>query len=140
MYVLHGIDAFNAYRNYEFPYTDLPDSSLRYELNRLNTEQTKDQTPSRIIRALHRTMYSCRRRGMISPCEYWKSFKSQDMFDSGKWKKFYCNRFVHAESKDAETFRKTGIMPAKMILDGFTITHSADCVSYFKPMFAKRLI
>ena len=139
MYALHGREAFDAMQKAEFPYVSETDASAKYELSRLASEQTKDQTPSRLIRSFHRSMFSCRRKGMPSPVEYWETFRKEEYFASGEWRDFYVNRFVYAESKEADALRETGMMGARMALDGFTITHRADCVSYLKPMLAKRL-
>lgn len=135
-----GKQAFDAFVGYDFPYVCIDDVAIQYEMRRLLSEQTKDQTPSRIIRSFHRSMYSCRRHGMESPVERWESLKDPANLENGTWCDFYVNRFVYADSKAASEFRRTGIMQAKTILDGFTITHMADCVSYLKPMLAKRLV
>lgn len=139
MYERDGERAFQAFRAYEFPYKDITDEQAARELKRLSFEQTKDQTPSRLIKAFHKSMYGCRRRGMVSPFEYWESFKSRESFASGEWRKFYVNRFTYAETADANALREDGLLRPQTILDGFTITHKADCVSYLKPMLAKRL-
>lgn len=139
-YEKFGKAAFDAFVGYGFPHVGINDGAARYEMNRLLSEQTKDQAPSRIIRSFHRSMYSCRRHGMESPSERWISLKDPANLENGTWRDFYVNRFVYADSKAASEFRRTGIMQAKTILDGFTITHMADCVSYLKPMLAKRLV
>lgn len=136
----YGRQAFEQIRLSEFPYIDETAQSASYELKRLSTDQTKDQTPSRLIRSFHKSMFSCRRKGMLSPFKYWDTIKSESYYESGEWHDFYVNRFVYAESKDADILRTTGMMSPHMALDGFTITHRADCVSYLKPMLAKRLI
>ena len=76
---------------------------------------------------------------MVSPLECWEMFKSRESFTSGEWRKFYVNRFTYAETAAANALRRDGLMMPGTILDGFTITHKADCVSYLKPMLAKRL-
>ena len=76
---------------------------------------------------------------MESPRNCWDSFKDEKNFNDGSWRDFYVNRFTYAETRAACEFRKTGILRPQTILAGFTITHKADCVSYLKPMLAKRL-
>lgn len=139
MYEKHGREAFNMFRSYDFPLVFVSEEQARREVKRLMKDQTKDQTPSGLVRAFHPSMFSCRRRGMTSPREYWEAFKDEKSWQDGGWRDFYVNRFTYAETKAAEEFRRTGILRPETILAGFTITHRADCVSYLKPMLAKRL-
>ena len=138
-YEKYGRAAFDAFKGYDFPLHTVSDESALREMQNLINVQNKDQTPSGLIRFFHKSMYSCRRRGMVSPAEYWNAFKNEENFENGEWMDFYINRFTYAETKPAVHFRETGIMPPQTILAGFTITHRADRVSYFKPMLAKRL-
>lgn len=140
LYSQFGEQSFNEFKTYSFPFTPVSDNALMYEMSRLTTEQTKDQTPSKTIRSFHKSMYSARRRNMMSPVDYWEHFKKDENLTNGNWKDFFINRYMYANTKDAETFRQTGIMTPKMVLGGLTVTHRADTVSYLKPMLAKRLV
>ena len=79
-------------------------------MDMLSKKQMKDQTLSKLIKTFHSSMYSCRRKGMISPMEYWNTFKDEINFQNGAWRNFYVNRFTYAETNAAEDFRRTGII------------------------------
>lgn len=138
-YRTFGESSFKKFQTYSFPYPTISQKSICHELETLQSSQTADYTPSKLIRSTHLSMYKCR-RGKISPYEYWNKLKDQKSFQDGTWEKYYLNRFIYAESTKANEFRSTGMLDPKTILDGFTTTKIAPCVGYLKPMLAKRLV
>lgn len=141
MYGIYGIDNFKQMQAFKFPYQEFRENSGIYELKMLMSKQNSDTTQSHIIRTIHRSRYSCLRKDMLSPIQYWERvFTSNSFLESGEWHKFYVNRLMNATSKGANEFRKTGYMTPEIALAGFTVTHKADCPSYFKPHLAKRLV
>jgi len=135
-----GRAAFDAYRGYEFPYPELSEKKGAAELRNLRDASKSGSAPSHLIKAFHRSMYEARRGKMMSPAGFWEEFKKEEHFENGDWRKFYVNRLRNASTSAADAFRADGIMRACTIAAGFTITHRADTVSYFKPHRAKNLI
>lgn len=137
MYEKYGLQSLSEYRKWDFPYPEISPAMMVNEINKLKTRQSADKTASKIIRHFHKSIWDCSRYDMQSPKQFWETFKH---CKPEHWKKFYINRLRNAATKKADAFRHNGIMHPDTIRDGFTITHKSDCVGYFKPMLAKRLI
>lgn len=137
MFEKHGQKSLQDYRSWSFPYPNISPAMMKNEIQKLKSYQCADKTASKIIKHFHKSIWDCSRYDMQSPKQFWESFKH---CKPEHWKKFYINRLRNAATKKADAFRQDGIMRADTIRDGFTITHKSDCVGYFKPMLAKRLI
>ena len=140
LYEKMGRKSFDEYKTWPFPYPEYSQRQAISELRKLRDVQNGDKCASHIIRTIHKWRYHCLRGAMMSPVQYWEAFKDESFFRDESWKKFYINRLRNAQSSDATAFREDGIMRPGTISAGFTITHRADCPSYFKPHLAKRLV
>lgn len=140
MYEIHGRESFEMFQSWDFPYPVFNEKRALSELRNLKSKQNGDTTASHIIKTMHKSRYSCLRGNMLSPIAYWEHLKDESQYENENWRKFYINRLRNAATSSSDMFRKDGIMRADTICAGLTITHRADCPSYFKPHLAKRLV
>lgn len=129
----HGMESLNKFKTWKFPFYQVGDSLLNWEINALSTKTLSDNQYSPLVRKYHRSVWSCSEKGRMSPIEYWEKFK--EVTDE-EWKKFYLSRLRIARSK-AE---KNGVLKPWVIREGIVNCKQCHCVSYLKPFLAKRLI
>lgn len=126
--------SWDLFKAYDFPYPEAVEKKIVGEINAL--KEGKNPKGSTLIRAYHPSLYLGYVHGRKSPVGYWEYLKT----DYEAYKKLYINRLKYADSREADLFRKNGILNASMTLYGLEASRIAPKPSYVKPFEMKKLI
>ena len=107
----------------DFPYPNFDDNRMRKDYEFLKTKQynRRSQVGMSIVKNFHRSIFSARKNGRISPIECWK--------DKDKLERVVRNRFIYKS-----------VLSSHNIAQGFSICGIAKTVSVFNPALARFLV